>query len=255
MLERIFSIDTLWILLLILYVPACIGLIVIVLLQKGKGTGFGGAFGVGGGGEAVFGPRASRSLPVRLTYIAATLFMTIALIMSLISHRVGKGQAPEMVGVATEDGADEVTGSRFSDLGIGTGRPDEDRVDPSALTAPITAGEGTGPVGEGQPGQVWSEEHGHWHDAPAVDTSATTVEPAPETAADEPVLTEETSAEESPGDAATDVPVIDANVTSPDAEVDAPVVDAPEVDAAEADASATEEAATEETTPEPEGTN
>ena len=44
-----FSWDTLWYGLLIMYVPACFGLIVIVLLQKGKGTGFAGAFGAGAG--------------------------------------------------------------------------------------------------------------------------------------------------------------------------------------------------------------
>ena len=43
MLERIFSADTFWWILMVLYVPACIGLIVIVLLQKGKGTSFAGA--------------------------------------------------------------------------------------------------------------------------------------------------------------------------------------------------------------------
>ena len=64
MLSAIFSLATLWWLILILYVPACVGLIVIVLLQKGKGVGFAGAFGVGGGSEAIFGPRSSKSLPI-----------------------------------------------------------------------------------------------------------------------------------------------------------------------------------------------
>ena len=37
--EAIFSWDTLWWFMLICYIPCCIGLIVIVLLQKGKGLG------------------------------------------------------------------------------------------------------------------------------------------------------------------------------------------------------------------------
>lgn len=74
MLDTIFSFDTLWVILMIMYVPACLGLIVIVLLQKGKGTGFAGAFGMGAGGaDTVFGPKSSQSLPVKLTYIAATV--------------------------------------------------------------------------------------------------------------------------------------------------------------------------------------
>lgn len=107
--------DVLWWILVFLYVPACIGLIVIVLLQKGKGTGFAGAFGMGAGSDTVFGPRSRQSLPVRLTYVAATLFMVIALLMSIIAGRVGKGTAPELVEEAT------VGSSSLIDLGIGTG--------------------------------------------------------------------------------------------------------------------------------------
>ncbi len=96
MLSAIFSLTTLWILILLLYVPACIGLIVIVLLQKGKGVGFAGAFGVGGGSEAIFGPRSSKSLPQKITYAAALLFMFLALLMSMLSGRVGKSAAPAL---------------------------------------------------------------------------------------------------------------------------------------------------------------
>ena len=92
--NAIFSWDALWILLMILYIPSCIGLIIIVLLQKGKGTGFAGAFGVGAGSETVFGPRASKSLPQKLTYVMAGLFMLVALFAAMISDRVGQGTAP-----------------------------------------------------------------------------------------------------------------------------------------------------------------
>ena len=89
-----------WWSLFAVYAVCCIGLIVIVLLQKGKGTGFAGAFGVGAGSDTVFGPRMSKSLPVRLTYIMAALFVALALIMSLMAGRIGKGPAPKKVGVA-----------------------------------------------------------------------------------------------------------------------------------------------------------
>jgi preprotein translocase subunit SecG len=117
MLNTIFSWDTLWVVLMIMYVPACLGLIVIVLLQKGKGTGFAGAFGMGAGGaDTVFGPKSSQSLPVKLTYIAAATFMIIALVMSIVAGRVGKGQAPELLEVMEGDLA-AVSG--LDDLGIG----------------------------------------------------------------------------------------------------------------------------------------
>lgn len=123
MLESLFSIDTLWWALVILYVPACFGLIIIVLLQKGKGSGFAGAFGVGAGpgSDTVFGPKSSRSLPVKLTYVAAAIFMLIAIVMSLIAGRVGKGTAPELIEAAEMESMPAATGG-LSDLGIGTGR-------------------------------------------------------------------------------------------------------------------------------------
>lgn len=96
MFEAIFSADALWYLMLILYVPACLLLIGVVLLQKGKGMGFAGAFG-GGASEAVFGPRAVRSLPQKITYTMAALFMILAMMMSMLSGRVGKGSAPDIV--------------------------------------------------------------------------------------------------------------------------------------------------------------
>jgi len=97
MFNSIFSWETLWYAMLFLYVPACIGLIVVVLLQKGKGSGFAGAFGVGPGSDAVFGPRGARTLPQKLTYVMAATFMLLAFGMSLISGRLGKGAAPETV--------------------------------------------------------------------------------------------------------------------------------------------------------------
>ncbi len=110
--------DILWWGLMILYVPACIGLIVIVLLQKGKGTSFAGAFGVGAGSDTVFGPRGSQTLPVRLTYAAAATFMTIALIMSIISGKVGKGAVPELV---EDPDATSVTSDVLLQRGMGEG--------------------------------------------------------------------------------------------------------------------------------------
>lgn len=130
MLDRILSFDTLWWVLMLLYIPACIGLIAIVLLQKGKGVGFAGAFGAGGGpgSDTVFGPRLSQSLPVRLTYVAASLFMLIAVVMSLIAGKVGRGEAPELAQETTETSTTQSTGG-LSAWGIGTNEVDADRLD------------------------------------------------------------------------------------------------------------------------------
>lgn len=122
MMDSILSWDTLWYALLLLYIPSCLGLVVIVLLQKGKGTGFAGSFGVGAGpgSETVFGPRAGQTLPVKLTYFAAVVFVLISLGMSLIAGRVGKGNAPELVEGATIS-ADGGIATDLDALGIGKG--------------------------------------------------------------------------------------------------------------------------------------
>ncbi len=113
--------DIIWWVLIVPYVISCIGLIVIVLLQKGKGVGFAGAFGVGAGSETVFGPRASKSLPQKMTYIMAGVFMALALIMSIIAGRLGKGSAPEKLAegaTATATApAPEVPPGTLDDLG------------------------------------------------------------------------------------------------------------------------------------------
>jgi len=121
MFEAIFRAETLWWILLIIYLPACILLITVVLLQKGKGVGFAGAFGMGGGSETVFGPRASKSFPVRLTHFAAALFLTLALIMSVVSAHVGKGSAPEKVAETEEQPF-----SSLDELGLGEAPTEEE---------------------------------------------------------------------------------------------------------------------------------
>jgi preprotein translocase subunit SecG len=117
MLSNLFSWDMLWWIIMILYVPSCIGLIVIVLLQKGKGVGFAGAFGVGAGSDTVFGPRASKSLPQRMTYVMAATFMVLAFVMSLISGRLGKGVAPERL--SDQAATSQVDLGVLDDLGSG----------------------------------------------------------------------------------------------------------------------------------------
>jgi preprotein translocase subunit SecG len=117
MLDMIFSWNALQILMWVLYVPSCLGLILIVLLQKGKGSGFAGAFGVGPGSDAVFGPRATKSLPVKLTYAFATIFIVLALTLSMIEGRVTRGTAPRLV---AEEELSDIGEGALKDMGLGT---------------------------------------------------------------------------------------------------------------------------------------
>jgi len=163
MFDFIFRAQTLWWFLLLLYVPSCIGLIVIVLLQKGKGVGFAGAFGIGPGSDTVFGPRMSKSLPAKATYVMVALFLTVALVMSLVSKHLVKGAAPDRVGeeaVMTQAESEQdalMTG--LDELGIGTAVSSETGSEPSGST-PSNEEESVIPVDPGEDANAFGEMAG-----------------------------------------------------------------------------------------------
>jgi preprotein translocase subunit SecG len=206
----IFSWNALWYLLMLLYVPSCIGLILIVLLQKGKGMGLAGAFGGGGGAETVFGPRTSRSLPQRITYIMAGLFMSMAIIMSLLSGRVNRGAAPELI---TEDQAAAMQSEQLDELFEESGTVTSE--DGTTTTTPV---------------QI----------TPTIDGNAVVIDPSGQ-------MTEEAAqslvqgATEAP--ATEEAPAAEAPAEAPEADEAAPAVEAPaeETPAPAAEAPAAEE--------------
>lgn len=59
------------------FVIVCISLIVVVLLQRGKGAEIGAVFG-GGGGATVFGSRGPATFLTKLTTVLAVLFMVLS---------------------------------------------------------------------------------------------------------------------------------------------------------------------------------
>ncbi len=72
---------------IILHLLACIGLILIVLLQRGKGADLGAAFG--GSSQTVFGSQGAGGFLTRVTTAAAVVFMLTSLSLAyLSSHRV-----------------------------------------------------------------------------------------------------------------------------------------------------------------------
>lgn len=206
--------DILWWFLLILYVPACIGLIIIVLLQKGKGAGFAGAFGIGAGSETVFGPQTAQGMPVKITYAMAAAFLSIALLMSLISGRVGAGVAPDLVdetAISTVDNA--ATG--LEEFGLGTGVTG--KVDTSAISVDAPATESAPIAVETAPADTAEDAAATTNETPAADTADTAVEaPAEDAGVAEPApvvdgaAADETS-EPAPAEPAADAP--EASVT------------------------------------------
>src|SRR5215475_6630605 len=74
------------ILLTIVHVIVCLLLILIVLLQSGKGADLAGAFG-GGGSQTAFGARGTATFLSKLTTGAAVIFMLTSFSLSLFTTR------------------------------------------------------------------------------------------------------------------------------------------------------------------------
>ena len=85
--------------LIIIYVIVCIALIVIVLLQSGKGDGLAGVFGAGGGSQTLFGSRTGDVL-TKSTTALAVLFMLLSLVLAFLSGHRGRtiSEEAEMIG-------------------------------------------------------------------------------------------------------------------------------------------------------------
>ncbi len=74
----------------IIHVIVCIALILIVLLQKGKGADMGAAFG-GGGSQTLFGSSGAGTFLTKATTTVAIVFMVTSVSIAYISsHRQGK---------------------------------------------------------------------------------------------------------------------------------------------------------------------
>ncbi len=68
----------------VLHVFICVGLIIVVLLQSGRGAGLASVFGgTGGGGEALFGGRGFGGVLAKATAVLAILFMVTSIALTL----------------------------------------------------------------------------------------------------------------------------------------------------------------------------
>jgi preprotein translocase subunit SecG len=85
--------------LIILYVLVCLFLVMVVLLQQGKGADLAGAFG-GGGSQTSFGPRTTTNIMHRMTTGAFVLFVVLCLALAILS---GKQRSSVMENVAAPE--------------------------------------------------------------------------------------------------------------------------------------------------------
>lgn len=98
----------------VLHVTVCILLIVVILLQQGKGAEIGAVFG-GGASSTVFGSRGAGNFFTRLTAAAAILFMVTSLSLSVIgAQSVGESLLDE------EDTAAPPAAEQFQEIPLET---------------------------------------------------------------------------------------------------------------------------------------
>lgn len=80
----------------VLYVINCIFLILVVLLQSGRGGGL-GEFGGGSGGTQVFGARGATTVMQKLTIYSAGTFFVLSIVLAILSARGGLTEGGQFV--------------------------------------------------------------------------------------------------------------------------------------------------------------
>jgi preprotein translocase subunit SecG len=88
----------------VLHVLVCVILIVVVLLQRGKGAEIGAVFG-GGASSTVFGSRGAGNFFTKLTTGAAIVFMVTSLVLSYLNTRTGDSLLDDIDEPAAEESA------------------------------------------------------------------------------------------------------------------------------------------------------
>lgn len=117
------------VLLVILYILVCLFLILVVLLQQGKGADLAGAFG-GGGSQTSFGPRSGTNIMHRMTTGAFILFVVLCLALTILS---GKERASVMEDLAP---AGPVETSAAAEPALEPAEEEAGPADTGAVTAP-----------------------------------------------------------------------------------------------------------------------
>ena len=102
------------------YVSVCFVLMVVILLQQGKGGDIASAFG-GGSSQAAFGARSGATVLSRATAVCAVLFIVGALVLGILGQRV----------------PGSLVGGRAPQLPAGTTRPAAPVVPAPAAPAPV----------------------------------------------------------------------------------------------------------------------
>ena len=127
-------------LVLIIHVIVCIALILIILLQTGKGADIGAAFG-GGSSQTVFGSGGATTFLSKVTIGAAVVFMVTSIVLTYFS---GKGVSSTERSIVTERSVPDSSSVV----------PAQPLLPDSAGTAPVARPVESSPVGGGEKGST-----------------------------------------------------------------------------------------------------
>jgi preprotein translocase subunit SecG len=116
-----------------IYVAVCLVLILVVLLQQGKGGDIANAFG-GGASQAAFGARSGATVLSRATTVCAVLFIVGAVVLGILGQR-GPGS---VIGGRAPQGATLPTGATLP-AGAATPAPAPAGTTTPAPAVPATA--------------------------------------------------------------------------------------------------------------------
>jgi preprotein translocase subunit SecG len=83
----------LYVLLVIIHVTVSLALILVVLLQVGKGQSIGAAFGGAGSSQTFFGSRGPATFLSHMTTVSAAVFMLTSLSLAYLSLSGGQGSS------------------------------------------------------------------------------------------------------------------------------------------------------------------
>ena len=101
----------------IFYVLIAIAMVALILVQKGAGATAGAAFGSGASGT-VFGARGAGNFLTRTTWVLATLFCTISLLMAVLVSRMSTAPETDLGVVGTAPAVTESVDVDAADPGL-----------------------------------------------------------------------------------------------------------------------------------------
>lgn len=137
----------------VFHILLCVVLILIILLQPGKGADLGSSFGGGGGSSSIFGPRGAGNLLSRTTTVVAFLFMATSISLALYSNTAVRSgtDIEEEIRKLQEEEAQEAHKSKMMEI-LNEEPPVEE---PPALEMPVPSLDElpppTGPMGPALP--------------------------------------------------------------------------------------------------------